>query len=120
AGARGATRLGKQRQVRRAGPHQLHDSPYALHRLLDLWQQRTFDHDREVDSRRRLPRRVVVVDDVDTADEGDLAVDDAELPVQAPQPMRAELPGRDLRPVFLEVDAAVAHLALQRGGQIEL
>ena len=55
---------------------------------------------REIDARRLLPRRVHVVDDVDAADEGDLAVDVAELAVQPPQPVRAELPRRDLGAVL--------------------
>ena len=76
--ARGAAGFGKQqRQLRRSGSYQLHDSPHALHRLLDLGQQRAFDGNREVDPGRGLPRRVFVVDDVDAADEGDLPVDHA-------------------------------------------
>ena len=71
-------------------------------------QQRALDAQREIDARRLLSRRVHVVDDVDAADEGDPAVDVAELAVQPPQPVRAELPRRDLGPVLEQRDAAVA------------
>ena len=47
-------------------------------------------------------------------------VDLAELAVQATQTVRAELPRRDLGAILQEVDAAVAHVALERGRQIEL
>ena len=71
------------------------------------------DAHREVEARRLLPRRVHVVDQVDAADERDAPVDVAELAVQPAQPVRAELPRRDLGPVLQEPHAAVAQPALE-------
>ena len=44
----------------------------------------------------------------------DAAVDVAELAVQPPQPVRAELPGRDFGPVLEQRDAALVQRALDR------
>ena len=100
---------------------QLVDRPHPLHRAHDRRQHRSLDAHREVDARRLLPRRVHVVDDVDAADEGDAPVDVAELAVQPPQPVRAELPGRDLRPVHEQLDARPrVSVCLDRGRQVVL
>ena len=84
----------KQRHLALLELHELVDRPDPLHRAHDRDEQRALDAQREIDARRLLPGRVHVVDDVDAADEGDLAVDVAELAMQAPQPMRAEMPRR--------------------------
>ena len=65
-------------------------------------------------------RRIHVVDDVDPADEGNFAVDVAKLAVQPSQAVRPELPGRDFRAVFHQLDAGVEHVALECSAQIQL
>ena len=118
AGALRAPRRRKQRHLALLELHELVDRPDALHRAHDRDQQRALDAQREVDARRLLPRRVHVVDDVDAADEGDLAVDVAELAVQPPQPVRAEMPRPDLGPILEQLDPALPQLALERGRQV--
>ena len=114
AGALRAPRRGKQRHVALLELHELVDRPHALHRA--------HDRDRAAGPRRGRakstrggfwPRRVHVVDDVDAADERDPAVDVAELAVQPPQPVRAELPRRDLGTVLEQRDAAADQHALR-------
>ena len=64
-------------------------------------------------------RRVHVVDDVDAADEGDCAVDVAELAMHAPQAVRAELPRRDFRTVLEQMHAAVAQHTLEPAREVK-
>ena len=91
---------------------ELVDRPDALHRADDRDEQRALDAQREIDARRLLAGRVHVVDDVDAADEGDVPVDVTQLAVQPAQPVRAELPRRDLGTVLQQPDAALRQVAL--------
>ena len=92
---------------------ELDERPDALHRLHDRRQQRSTHADCEVDTGRRVTWRVHVVDDVDPANEGDAAVDMAEFAVQAPQAVRAKLPGGDLGPVLEKLHVGVPETLLQ-------
>src|SRR5207302_5970233 len=99
---------------------QLAKCPYPLHRLHDCGKHGTLDTHREVGARRRLTRRVVVVDNVDATDKSHLAVDVAELAVKTAQAMRTEMPQRDLGSIFEQVDARVGHFAFERSGHVIL
>ena len=96
----------KQRQVAAVELRQLDQHPQTLHRHHDRREHGALHTHREIHARRLVPRRIHVIDQVDAADEGDAPVDMADLPVQPPQPVQAELPWRHLRPVFHEAHAA--------------
>ena len=118
-----ALRHAVRRKQRHVGSFELRDfddRPDTLHRLDDRHQQRALHADGEINPRRLVPRRMHVVDDVDAADEGDPAVDVAQLAMQAAQPMRAKLPRRDLRAVFHQLHAAVDQRLFERSGQVVL
>ena len=67
-------KLGKQRYFAGAKLHELHQRPHPLHCLCNRRQQHAFDTNREIDAWRFVSGRVHIVDDVDAADKGDLAV----------------------------------------------
>ena len=118
ADSRHARRAREQRHVAALELDPFVDRPNALHRADDRSQHRAFDADREIDARWPLSRRVHVVDDVDAADKGDAPVHRAQLAMQAPEPVRAELPRRDLRPVLEQHDARGDERSLQRAREI--
>ncbi len=115
--ALGVAQVREQRHFGGLELHELVDRPHPLHRVHDRRQQRALDAHGEIDARRLVPRRVHVVDDIDAADESHPAVHLAQLAVQPPQPMEAELPRRDFRTVLEQRDAAVHEVLLQRRRQ---
>jgi hypothetical protein len=115
---RDAKRLREQRHFAALELHQLDQRPEPLHRLDDRNDHRAADAHREIQARRLLMRRVHVVDQVDAADERNPLVDVAELAVHSSQPMRAELPRRDLRPIFQQPHPAGAQAPFETLGQV--
>ena len=75
-----------------------------MHSGVDLAEHRALDFDRVVEAGRDLSRSVLVVDDVDPADEGGFAIDDRDLAVQAAQPVAAKCQSADLAAVDQHVD----------------
>ncbi len=92
---------------------QLQRPPQPLDCQCDRRDDRTFAHDSEIETRPELrPLRVgmvVVVDDVDAADERQLVVDQDQLAVQAPQQSALEPPpARGLEDDHLHADGPEA------------
>ena len=81
------------------------DFPEAAYRVVHLRENRPFDAHRVVVARPHVVRRIVVVDDIDAADEGDAGVDHGQLAMQAAQAMATEMEGADFLAVEHGADA---------------
>jgi len=90
----------------------------AARQHADLVLRRHLDAHRVVVARAQFERRVVVVDDVDAADEGDQPVDHDQLAVQAAQAVATQVEAADLRPVEQRADAGGLQLRQEIGGEI--
>jgi hypothetical protein len=79
---------------------------------------RAFDANRVVVARRDLIRGIEVVDDIDTADEGDFAVDHRQLAVQTTQAMAAQAEARDVGSVDHRLHTRGEQCRLQAVGEL--
>ena len=95
-----------------------HDLPQPVLRLLDRHQEWSFDANRVVVARRYLKRGIEVVDDIDAADESDLAVNHRQLAVQTAQAMATQLEARNVGPVDHRLDTGREQGRLQTVGKV--
>ncbi len=74
---------------------------------MDHFEERPFDLHSVIEPRRRMTRRMHVVDDVDAADERDPRIDHCELAMHAAQSLPRRAPPRDVGTIEEELDAGV-------------
>jgi hypothetical protein len=86
--------------------------------MMDLAEHRAFDAHGVVVARTHVGRRIVVVDDIDAADESDAPVDDDKLAMQAPQAVALKVKAADFRAVEQRAHAGLGQAGAKVFGEI--
>ena len=73
------------------------DFPHMPDGMMDLMQDGAFEAHGIIETGAHAFRRIVVIDDVDAADEGDAAIDDHQFAMQAAQAVATQAKAREFR-----------------------